>query len=206
MNYPRNNQRDGRFSQRKKFDRPKRAPLPEGFSLFYAAIACPDSINEKIEEMKAHMEVTYGCRAARKSPAHLTVIPPFRAEDELQSSLLDFVTTFNIGFVPFDITLNGYGQFGERVLFVDVEGPNENLLHLEKECMVDFSAQFPGIIFGMKPEFNPHVTIATRDIPEGTLQSARTYFEQNYPVNESFSANALTLYRLENGWWKPVTG
>jgi 2'-5' RNA ligase len=206
MNYSRNKPRGGggRPPYRKQFDRPKRAPLPEGFSLFYIAVSCPESINDKIESMKDYMERNYGCKAARKSPAHLTIVPPFRAEDELQSALLDFIATFNMGIVPFDITLKGFGQFAERVLFVDVEGPNDSLLQLEKECMQDFSAQFPGIIFGMKPDFNPHVTIATRDIPEGTLQTSKSYFEANHPMEEAFTAKELTLYRLENGWWKAV--
>lgn len=202
MNYQQNR---GRYRpQPRKFDRPKRNPLPEGFSLFYIAVSCPPEIDEKIEELKEYMQQEYGCRAARKSPAHLTIVPPFRAEDELQSELTNFVTAFNIGMVPFEVKLKDYGQFAERVLFVDVERPNETLNTLERECMAEFSEKFPGIIFGMKPDFNPHVTIATRDIPEGALKNARTYFEENHPVDMSFEAKELVLYRLENGWWKKV--
>jgi len=202
MNYQQNR---GRYKpQPRKFDRPKRNPLPEGFSLFYIAIDCPPAIDEKIEGMKEYMEREYGCKAARKSPAHLTIVPPFRAEDELQTELAGFVTTYNVGVVPFDIKLKDYGQFAERVLFVDVERPNEALNTLEKECMAEFSEKFPMIIFGMKPDFNPHVTIATRDIPEGALANAKRYFEENHPVDLSFEAKELSLFRLENGWWKKV--
>lgn len=202
MNYQQNR---GRYKpQPRKFDRPKRNPLPEGFSLFYIAIDCPPAIDEKIEGMKEYMEREYGCKAARKSPAHLTIVPPFRAEDELQTELNGFVTTYNVGVVPFDIKLKDYGQFADRVLFVDVERPNEALNTLEKECMAEFSDKFPMIIFGMKPDFNPHVTIATRDIPEGALANAKRYFEENYPVDLSFEAKELSLFRLENGWWKKV--
>ncbi len=202
MNYQQNR---GRYKpQNRRFERPKRNPLPEGFSLFYIAVTCPPDIDEKIEGMKDYMEREYRCRAARKSPAHLTIVPPFRAEDDLEAQLSDFVTTFNMGILPFQIKLKDYGQFAERVLFVDVEMPNEALGALEKETMHEFSEKFPGIIFGMKPDFNPHVTIATRDIPEGTLQRARRYFEENHPVDMAFEAKALSLYRLENGWWKKV--
>ncbi|MCU0376441.1 MAG: 2'-5' RNA ligase family protein [Chitinophagaceae bacterium] len=197
-----------KFNQRppfkKNFDKPRRAPLPEGFSLFYIAIECPQHINERVDGMKAHMEKQYGCRAARKSPAHLTIVPPFRAEDELIKQLQDFVTTFNIGMVPFQIRLKDYGQFAERVLFVDVERPNEPLNALERECMQEFAEQFPGIIFGMKPDFNPHVTLATRDIPEGKLAESRQYFEANFPFDEQFEAKSLTLYKLDKGWWQAV--
>jgi 2'-5' RNA ligase len=178
--------------------------LPEGFSLFYIAVSCPPEIDEKIEAMKEYMQQEYGCKAARKSPAHLTIVPPFRAEDELESELSGFVTTYNVGIVPFDIQLKDYGQFADRVLFVDVVRPNDSLESLEKESMAEFSEKFPGIIFGMKPDFNPHVTIATRDIPEGTLSKARQYFEENHPVDLSFEAKELSLFRLVDGWWKKV--
>ncbi len=206
MNYQKNRDR-GRFRpnpNRRGFDKPKRAPLPEGFSLFYMAIECPNEINEQVEQMKDYMEQNFGCRAAKKSPAHLTIVPPFRAEDELQAELLNFVQTFNMGLVPFSIRMKNYGQFADRVLFIDVEAPNVPLIELERDCMHEFSEKFPGIIFGMKPEFNPHVTIATRDIPEGALATARNYFEANHAVDVAFNANALSLYRLENGWWKKV--
>lgn len=197
-----------RFNQsssfKKNFDKPRRASLPEGFSLFYIAIECPQQINQQIDGMKAYMEKKYGCRAARKSPAHLTIVPPFRAEDELIKQLQDFVTAFNIGMLPVQIRLKNYGQFADRVLFVDVEQPNDALYRLEQECMKEFTEQFPGIIFGMKPTFNPHVTIATRDIPEGKLAESRQYFETNFPFDEQFEAKNLTLYKLVKGWWHAV--
>ncbi len=204
MNYQNNKGRYKPNSNRRSFNKPKRAPIPEGFSLFYIAIECPAEINDQVEAMKNYMEKNYGCVAAKKSPAHLTIVPPFRAEDELIGELTNYVQTFNMGLVPFTIKLNNYGQFGERVLYIDVESPNTSLINLEKECMDEFSEKFPGIIFGMKPEFNPHVTIATRDIPEGALTTARNYFEHHYPVNMEFTTTNLTLYRLENGWWNKI--
>jgi 2'-5' RNA ligase len=201
MAYTQQNKRFNRPPQR-NFNKPKRAPLPEGFSLFYIAVACPADVDEQIAGMKDYMFKEFGCRAAGKSPAHITIVPPFRAEDEMEANLRDFVNTFNIGVVPFSIQLKNYGQFADRVLFVDVALPNDSLLGLEKECMEEFSNAFPGIIFGMKPEFNPHVTIATRDIPEGALARARSYFETNHPVDMEFEAKQLTLFRLIAGKWE----
>lgn len=182
---------------------PRRNPLPEGFSLYYMAFVCPAEIEEKVSAFKKHMEDRYGCRAASKSPAHITVVPPFRAEDETESQLKDFVSTHNMGIVPTTVQLGGYGQFADRVLYIDVQ-PNEALSNLEQDCMREFTAQFPSIIFGVKPPFNPHVTIATRDIPEGKLPEAKTYFEQNHPFEASFEAKELKLFKLDKGWWKQV--
>jgi 2'-5' RNA ligase len=181
--------------------KPKRPPLPEGFSLFYMALLCPENIEAEVKGFKDYMFETYGSKAAAKSPAHITVVPPFRAEDELAPNLLDFVTTFNMGMVPIDIMLSGYGNFGERVLYVDVV-PNDHLTQLEVDCMKDFSQQFPSIIFGLKPPFNPHVTIATRDIPEGKLAAAKQYFETTHPYQRQFTAKELKVLKLESGTWK----
>ncbi len=199
--FDRNRPRPNRPYQK---DRPQRYnPLPEGFSLFYISILCPDAVENKVKVFKDYMLEKFACKAAAKSPAHITIIPPFRAEDDLIPSLLDFVTTFNIGVVPFDISLNGYGQFGDRVLFIDV-APNESLQSLEKECSAEFNEKFPSIIFRTKPDFNPHITLATRDIPEGKISEARQYFETQHSIEESFEAASLALMKLDNGWWKRV--
>jgi 2'-5' RNA ligase len=182
-------------------NRPRRNPLPEGFSLFYIAINCPQDVEEKVHGYKEYLQKAYGCRAASKSPAHITLVPPFRAEDELAKDLADFVHTYNAGLVPVEIRMEGYGNFGDRVLFLDVE-PSAPLTALEKDVMTEFTTHFPSIIFGMKPEFNPHVTLATRDIPQGKLEEAKAYFEANHPFHTSFDARELTLFKLENGWWK----
>jgi 2'-5' RNA ligase len=189
------------YGNRPQQHQQRRNPLPEGFSLFYVAVVCPDNIEAQVADFKKYMEDKYGCRAASKSPAHITIVPPFRAEDEIEKNLLDFVNTYNMGVVPFDIQLKGYNQFADRVLFIDVT-PNEQLNSLEQECMTEFTAQFPSIIFGVKPPFNPHVTIATRDIPEGRIGEARNYFETNHPFDTSFEARELKLFKLDRGWWK----
>jgi 2'-5' RNA ligase len=183
---------------------PRRAPFPEGFSLFYVAIKCPPEIEDKIQEFKQYMNDHYGCRAAAKSPAHITVVPPFRAEDDMAAHLVNYVHTFNAGLVPVEVKLSGYGHFGDRVLYVDIK-PSDALNALEKEAMAEFSSQFPSIIFGMKPDFNPHVTLATRDIPEGKLFEAKAYFETQHPYEAAFQARDLTLFQLEKGWWKAIS-
>ncbi len=189
------------FRGRPQQQQHRRPPLPEGFSLYYVALICPDEVNEQVKAFKHIMFEKYGCKAAAKSPAHITVVPPFRAEDDLEQTLLDFVSAFSIGIVPFEAEMGGYNNFGDRVLFIDVKA-DERLLQLEKDCMDEFTMQFPSIIFGMKPQFSPHVTIATRDIPEGKLPEAKSYFESNHPFQAGFPVKEIRLVKLEHGDWK----
>lgn len=185
---------------RRPFNRP--APLPEGFALYYIAATCPDEVNMHIDLFKNYMQQKFGSRAAQKSPAHLTIVPPFKAEEDLQGQLNDFVTTHNIGVVPFDIELKDFGHFSNRVIFVDVV-PNPSLNNLEQDVNKQFSETFPSIIFRTRPEFNPHVTIATRDIPEDRFDEAWAYFEHQQ-FNIGFTCNGLSLYKLVNGKWEVV--
>lgn len=185
---------------RPSYNRP--APLPEGFALYYIAAACPEEVNTHVNLFKDYMQQKYGSRAAQKSAAHLTIVPPFKAEEDMQGQLNDFVTTYNIGVVPFDLELKNFGHFANRVIFVDVV-PNTSLNNLEQEVNVQFSETFPGIIFRTRPEFNPHVTIATRDIPENRFDEAWDYFEHQQ-FHAAFTYNGLHLYKLVNGKWEVV--
>ncbi len=186
---------------RKPFNRP--APLPEGFALYYIAVHCPEEVNSHVNLFKDYMQQKYGCRAAKKSDAHLTIIPPFKAEEDIQSSLADFVAAYNIGAVPFEMELNNFGHFGNRVIYVDVT-PNEKLNTLEKEANEQFIQSFPAIIFRTQPQFNPHVTIATRDIPEYKFDEAWAYFEQQQ-FHAAFNCEGLHLYKLTEHKWNVVS-
>ena len=177
--------------------------IPEGFSLYYMAVVCPEPINDEVKELKGHMNATYGSEAASKSPAHLTIVPPFRAEDELENSLKEFAEIFSMGIVPFELTLSGIGQFGERVLYLDVE-ESEQLHALERECMAEFEEKFPSILFGMKPEFHPHVTVATRDIPEGKIGEARQWLENTFDKKLDFEVKEIRVLKLERGYWNVI--
>jgi len=196
------NRKGGQYERRPPYDpRPNRpAPLPEGFALYYIGTLCPGAINEKVGAYKQYMQTAYGCRAAQKSPAHLTLVPPFKAEEDLEPLLQEFVTAYNTGIIPFEIQLRNFDHFNKRVLFVDVV-PNEELTLLEKNVNLQFSEAFPSIIFRTKPEFHPHVTIATRDIPEHKFDEIWDYFQQQ-SMDASFTCNSLTVLKLEKGVWE----
>ncbi|MEO7311634.1 MAG: 2'-5' RNA ligase family protein [Chitinophagaceae bacterium] len=199
-----NRNREERYNGRPQYDRrnDRPAPLPEGVALYYIGTVCPVDVNEKVVGYKQYMQEKFGSRAAQKSPAHLTLVPPFRAEEDMESRLLDFIEAFNIGIVPFDIELNGFDHFGNKVLFVQVAG-NESLKALEMEINHQFVTSFPAITFRSKPDFHPHVTIATRDIPEHRFEEAWNYIKQQ-EFNAIYACKELKVMKLANGFWKEI--
>ncbi len=199
-----NDSRENRYNGRQQYNRAanRPAPMPEGFALYYIAAICPDTVNSQVQVFKKYMQDKYGSRAAQKSPAHLTIVPPFKAEEDIEKPLLDFVATYNFGMVPFDIRLNGFNHFGNKVVFVDVM-PNESLNAMEKDINMQFGVEFPAIIFRTKPDFHPHVTIATRDIPEERFDEVWAYFQQQQ-IDALYTCKELSVMKLDRGVWQQL--
>lgn len=196
----------GGFQKRRPQFRDDRQPykpaVAEGYALYYIAAVCSDDVNAEIKVFKDFMQKNFGCRAAQKSPAHLTVVPPFKTEELRETQMKKFVDAFNIGLVPFDIQLKGFSHFDDRVIFVDVV-ENENLRAAEQDCNKEFSEKFPSVDFKMKPAFNPHVTVATRDIPAGKFDDAWSNFKDK-EIDTSFTCKGFELLKLKDGKWETI--
>ncbi|MES2774227.1 MAG: 2'-5' RNA ligase family protein [Bacteroidota bacterium] len=199
-----NDSRENRYNGRPQYNRSSNrpAPLPEGFALYYIAALCPGDVNEQVSRFKLYMQEKYGSRAAQKSPAHLTIVPPFKAEEDMEKLLKDFVEAYNVGLVPFEVQLKNFDHFEGRVLFVDVV-PNEALNAMEQDVNTQFTSEFPSIIFRTKPEFHPHVTIATRDIPEHKFNEIWQYFQQQQ-LDAVYPCKELTVMKLDRGVWQQL--
>lgn len=178
---------------------PYKPAIAEGYALYYLAAVCSDTVNAEVKKYKDYMQANFGCRAAQKSPAHLTIVPPFKTEERLEKPLKDFVDAFNIGMVPFEIEMKNFGHFDDRVIFVDIV-ENPKLRTAEQECNKEFLEQFPNMDFKIKPDFNPHVTVATRDIPVGRFDEAWNYFKEQ-KLDTKFACKGFAVLKLKDGKW-----
>ena len=66
--------------------------------------------------MKDH----FNCLVALRSPAHITLVPPFWMNDNLESKLEDAIGQFSQHQVPFEINLENFAAFKPRVIYADV--------------------------------------------------------------------------------------
>ena len=57
----------------------------KGYHMYYVALVCPNEIDEVINRFKVWMKDRFGCKAAMKSPAHITLVAPFWLEDKKQN-------------------------------------------------------------------------------------------------------------------------
>jgi 2'-5' RNA ligase len=157
-------------------------------NMYFVALVAPPEINHDVLKWKHFFKERYQCIVALKSPAHITLIPPFWMKEELEADLIRSIDEFSHSKNPFRLDLQNFGAFKPRVIYVDVV-KNEilNDLHLSLTEFVLSQDKFP-----VKKEdrpFHAHVTLATRDL----------YKKAFYEAWEVFAVK-----KYEAAW--PVTG
>jgi 2'-5' RNA ligase len=171
--------------------------MPQNES-YFIAITLPEPLHSEIESMKKSISEKYGTRSVLRSPAHITIVPPFFWGNETE--LLDFLNSFS--FPEFDIELKDYKRFEQRVIFIDVV-ENKQLLDLHHQFNAEFFQRFSGLNKKRPYIFHPHITIGNRDWkPEMFKKCWDEYKDQEFSA--SFECKQLTLLKNVNSLWKII--
>jgi 2'-5' RNA ligase len=171
-------------------------------SMYYVAIVCSGEAGNKVLKHKQWMKEHFGCTVALKSPAHITLIPPFWMEEAAEEQLKQVFQSFTSDVDEIIIQLSGFDHFSNRVLFVKTDN-SAALQTIKKQTELHFSQSFGNIIKIDERPFHPHVTIANRDLRPGDFIKAWEYFSK-LEFNENFLANTISLLKLSPGKWNII--
>ncbi len=171
-------------------------------NMYYVAIVCPIDINKKVQQFKQWMKDNFGCVVAMKSPAHITLIPPFWFASDREIELMNALQFFNSNPIVQKIELDGFSHFRKKVLYIQVK---ENDLLNEFKSLAEkyFMEKIGDVIKKDDRPFHPHITIANRDMKPAHFEKAWDHFN-NGEYKVSFDASALSLLRLGSGQWSVV--
>lgn len=170
--------------------------------MYFIAIVCPDAINEKVLQCKLWMQQQFGCKAALKSPAHITLVAPFYFDITREPELIIAIKNFEHNHLPLPVQLKDFAHFGKRVIFIQLNENKElGLLHLRINNY--FNLLFPGAIKKESRPFHPHVTIANRDVKPSAFEKAWEYFSKR-KFEESFTSNTISLLKLVDDKWNVI--
>lgn len=170
--------------------------------MYFIAIVAPQEINETILQWKQLMKERFGCVVALRSPAHITVIPPFWLDDAAEEGLKDLMGGFSQSQTAFEIALENFGAFKPRVIFVDaLPSQHLELLHSQLEASLIAKNQFP--ITKEERPLRPHVTIATRDLHKKTFREAWEIFREK-KYESSWVATGISLLRHNQKNWDVI--
>lgn len=167
--------------------------------MYFIALVLPTQINEEILKWKMFMKDRYDCVVALRSPAHVTLVPPFWMSENLEHALKDAIRQFSRHQVSLEINLKNFAAFKPRVIYVDViPTPHLQTLYDQLHEYLIASDLFP-----VKKEdhsFHPHVTVATRDLHKRAFNEAWEIFKkENYKA--SCRINGISLLKHNQKKW-----
>lgn len=167
--------------------------------LFFIALLPDMEIQKEVTEFKDICAEKFDARHAYKSPPHITLQAPFRWLMDEISQLENTLAEFSEDQFSFSIKLNGFNCFQPRVIYVDVE-KNESLIELHDD-LEKYLFENIGLKNKRGHGFNPHMTIAHRDLKEEIFPEAWNYFS-NKKYERQFVAERLTLLKHINRKWE----
>lgn len=170
--------------------------------MYYIAHVLPPQLNGPIQHIKEDLHQQFGCAVGLKSPAHITLIPPFWLAPDKEQLLLSELKKLAATAAPFALRTTGFDSFGKRTFFIALEA--SSALQQLKVAADDVFTGNPA--FELKKEarpFHPHITLATRDIKPADFTAAWNLYHQQ-PVTYEWLANSVSLLRHNGKKWDVI--
>lgn len=175
--------------------------VPNKGDRYFLALVPPDPSYSAALELKQWFAKKHNSRAALRSPPHITLHMPFQMDENKLTKLQNELMALTSARAPFQVQLNGFGHFKERVIFIHVE-QNESMHQLfldlrrrMKESFNIFNADYKN------RGFIPHLTIAFRDLKKSAYHEAWAEL-QNKTFRYGFMARALVLLKHNDKNWE----
>ena len=166
--------------------------------LYFMALVPPEPVKSLIHEMKMEFYKKYRFSHALKSPPHITLIPPFKWPVQDENRLVRFLKDFALQQAPFEISLDGYGAFKPRVIFLKIN-ENEMLHNLYKSLTASF---YPYFHLPSPPDrpYRPHLTLAFRDVTPAMFRKAWAEWKNKH-FEATFKVEGICLLKHNRKNW-----
>ena len=167
--------------------------------MYFIAIVLPSHLNEKVLKYKNMMLKKYNCKVGLKSPAHITLVPPFWMEEEKESRLISDLDNVSSGLLPFHLSTNNFSAFKPKTIFIEPIVTDE--LRRAKQATDDLFREhsFYNISIETRP-FHPHITIATRDLYKKSFHEIWPWFAEK-EFREQWVAVGISILKHNKKNW-----
>ncbi|MEQ8477030.1 2'-5' RNA ligase family protein [Fulvivirga sp.] len=169
-------------------------------NLYFLAVIPPEPILGECQAHKNQFYEKYNSKASLNSPPHVTVHMPFKLRESKEDQLVEVISRGVNDLSNFSLQLDGYDHFGQRVIYVKVVDSEPLLalfLKVRKVMKVNFN------IFNADYKnrgFNPHITLAFRDLKREAFKEAWPEFEKA-TYDKSFEVQSLVLLKHDGEKW-----
>ncbi|TVQ45318.1 MAG: 2'-5' RNA ligase family protein [Saprospirales bacterium] len=168
-------------------------------NLYFIALVPNQNIRQKVFELKNEMREKYGAAHALKSPAHITLVMPFRRKEAEEELFCRVIRETAADMKPFFIELEDFDVFAQGVIFIKVKD-HENIIEVRKNLVKNLrnDAGFSPKETGSR--FHPHMTIATRDLTEENFDSAWKAFSER-TFQEKWLCESISILKHNGKHW-----
>jgi 2'-5' RNA ligase len=170
--------------------------------MYFISLVLPPHLNEKVLMYKNMMLEKYNCKVGLKSPAHITLVPPFWMEEEKEEQLINDISSLSNGLSPFHVVTNNFSAFKPRTIIIAPQ-PNDDL-NIVKKAMDDFfkNNSFYNIKIDTRA-FHPHITIATRDLYKKSFYEIWPWFAEK-KFREEWIAEGISILKHNKKNWDVI--
>jgi len=178
--------------------------IKEGYSRYFIAIIPSGTVLDDTMKMKEDACQLFLSCASLNSPPHITLHMPFIWKDKRRLDLESFLKLLLTDFPVFEVNLVGAGAFGKRNIHLKIE-ENNALIDLQKQIATGMKKHLNVFNANYKDfPFQPHLTIAFRDLKKYQFEAAFEYFKHiNY--NGKFKVSHIALLKFCDGKWEKDT-
>ncbi|EID84076.1 hypothetical protein MSI_24980 [Treponema sp. JC4] len=168
----------------------------------FIGVLLPEDITLTLEDCRRYMREAYGCKSGHGTPIHVTLVPPFRLQEEYSTA--DLVHAIEKDVLPkglgFIAHIDNFDAFGDRTLFANVIA-SDSWTRLRDETVKAILNACPGCTKKDQRPFRPHGTVSNRDIPAGVMTDALQVMNEMQLV-EDFPVDNITIFERKGSRWE----
>ena len=168
----------------------------------FIGVLLPYELTQRLQGYRDYMSRQYGCKSGFGTPIHITLVPPFKLIDKLTTNdLAEALAQMAVDkkWHPFTAKIGGFDAFGDRTLFAKVL-PSAVWTAYKSAVYNTVSALSPGSLKKESRPFQPHITVANRDIPAGASTEALEYLNQ-LELKTTFQVDNITIFERRDKRW-----
>ena len=169
-------------------------------SIYFIAIVPPPEICREVRGLQLYAQAKFGSGHALRSPAHITLQPPFRWKPSELPLLDESLKSFVISYTSFQIALNNFSAFPPRVIFIEIS-ENEDLKRIQKSLSKTLKDQLDLVSDRPDRAFHPHMTIAFKDLKKARFDAAWAHFS-SLTYQRYFEVRSIFLLKHEYKRWE----
>ena len=170
----------------------------------FIGVLLPEDITLTLEDCRRYMREAYGCKSGHGTPIHVTLVPPFQLQEEYSTE--DLARAIEKDVLPkglgFTAHIDNFNAFGDRTLFANVVAGDE-WTRLRDETVKAILNACPGCTKKDQRPFQPHGTVANRDVPAGVMTEALQVMNELKLV-EDFPVDNITIFERRGSRWETV--